>query len=69
MDYFSLIVGFVAVVYGVYSYNTKVKNPKNLPAFLQNNRTVRLFFFTITPIALGIIIIAANMTGIYLKGA
>ena len=61
MDYFSLIVGFVAIVYGVYSYNTKVNNPKKLPAFLQNNRTVRLVFFTITPIALGIIIIAAEL--------
>ena len=59
--YFSLIVGFVAVAYGIYSYKTKVKNPKNLPAFLRNNFAIRLIFFTITPIVLGIIIIAAEL--------
>ena len=61
MDYFSLIVGFLAIVYGVFSYTTKVKNPKNMPAFFQNNKALRLILFTITPIALGIIIIVAEI--------
>ena len=61
MDYFSLIVGVLAIVYGVYSYNTKVKNPQKMPAFFQNNKALRLILFTITPIALGIIIIVAEI--------
>jgi len=61
MDYFSLIVGAVAIIYGVYSYNTKVKNPKNMPDFLQNNTAIRLILFTIVPILLGIILIAVEI--------
>ena len=55
--YFSLIVGIIAIVYGVISYNSKVKNPKNRPIIFQNNKTARLILFTATPIILGIIII------------
>ena len=61
MDYFSLIVGVLAIVYGVFSYTTKVKNPQKMPAFFQNNKALRLILFTITPIALGIIIIVAEI--------
>ena len=57
----SLIVGVLAIVYGIYSYTAKVKNPKNMPVFFQNNKSVRLILFTITPIALGIIIIVAEI--------